>query len=84
MDMIMIYNKIIYERNEKGELILDETTNTYKTRELTAAEQEQKNKLIKMVRENVKAQEIRNGESIEEINETDKIIRNTVSDYQQN
>ena len=42
--------------------------------ELWRIHQEQKNKLIKMVRENVKAQEIRNGESVEEINETDKLL----------
>ncbi|MBO5141948.1 MAG: alpha-glucan family phosphorylase [Clostridia bacterium] len=42
--------------------------------ELWRVHQEQKEKLIKMVRENVKAQEIRNGESIEEINETDHLL----------
>ncbi len=42
--------------------------------ELWNVHQEQKKKLIKMVRENVKEQEIRNGESIEEINETDNLL----------
>ena len=42
--------------------------------ELWRVHQEQKEKLIKVVRENVKAQKIRNGESIEEINETDNLL----------
>lgn len=42
--------------------------------ELWRVHQEQKEKLIKMVRENVKAQEIRNSESVEEINETEKLL----------
>jgi len=42
--------------------------------ELWRVHQEQKLKLIQMVRENVKAQEIRNGETVEEINETDHLL----------
>ncbi len=42
--------------------------------ELWKVHQEQKEKLIKVVRENVKAQKIRNGETIDEINETDNLL----------
>ncbi|MBR6252330.1 MAG: alpha-glucan family phosphorylase [Clostridia bacterium] len=42
--------------------------------ELWSIHQEQKMKLIKVCRENIKAQKIRNGESIDEINETDNLL----------
>jgi starch phosphorylase len=42
--------------------------------ELWEVHQNQKEKLIKVVRENVKAQKIRNGESIDEINSTDNLL----------
>ena len=42
--------------------------------ELWRVHQEQKEKLINMVRENIKAQKIRNSESVEEVNETDHLL----------
>ena len=42
--------------------------------ELWKVHQEQKEKLIKVVRENVKAQKIRNNEPIDEINEVDNLL----------
>lgn len=42
--------------------------------ELWKVHQTQKEKLIKMVRENIRKQKIRNGESIDEINEVDNLL----------
>jgi len=45
MDIIMIYDRIVYEKDDKGELVFDKTTGTYKTKTLTDAESKAKNAL---------------------------------------
>ncbi|MBE6671194.1 MAG: hypothetical protein E7593_03220 [Ruminococcaceae bacterium] len=62
VDMIMIYDEYEYERDKDGKLIFDDSTNSYKVKQLTEAETKAKNDLAESI-----MNRLQNGEDFDEL-----------------
>ncbi len=62
VDMIMIYNSVVFEKDENGKILYDETKGTPITKELSEDEKKAKNQLVEDI-----MKKLENGESFAEL-----------------